>query len=220
MLILAHRANIDGPNAGENSLGAIAACLQRGFGLELDIRQMGDGFYFSHDPAQAVPDAREGKQILELLSRSNCPEIAVNLKELGYERELVEELAAFRLLDRSFIFDMELIEPNRGETAAIIRAIRSDVRLACRVSDRGEPLEHALADPATLVWLDEFDSLWVTRNDVDRLLSAGKRIYAVSPELHAFSHASRDQRWSDFTTWGVHGICTDYPALLEQFCKT
>jgi hypothetical protein len=89
--------------------------------------------------------------------------------------------------------------------------------LAARVSDRGEPVERALAvEFADLVWLDEFDSLWLQAADIQRLKHAGKKIYAISPEIHGFSSVDMKRRWTEFCEWGVDGICTDYGFALAS----
>lgn len=216
MKILAHRGNIDGPDhANENRLALVGQALACGYGLETDVRYAtGQGFYISHDPA--APSA-------ESLLAAHCalwrhhPEatIALNVKELGHERELLEALNALRVVPQLFLFDMELIEARAGETARLYRHFDAAVPLAARVSDRGEPLERALAiEVANVVWLDEFDGPWATADTVGRLKAANKAVYAVSPELHGRSLAEAEARWHDFADWGVDGVCTDWPARL------
>jgi len=141
--------------------------------------------------------------------------IALNVKELGQERALLEALNALRVVPQLFLFDMELIEPRAGETARLYRRYDAAATLAARVSDRGEPVERALGiEVASVVWLDEFDGPWATADTVGRLKGAGKAVYAVSPELHGRSLDEAKTRWRDFARWGVDGICTDWPALL------
>jgi hypothetical protein len=65
----------------------------------------------------------------------------------------------------------------------------NEVRLAARLSDRNEPLEQCLSIPASIVWADEFDSLWLTKRDRTAARDAGRLFYAISPELHGFSEA-------------------------------
>ena len=139
------------------------------------------------------------------------------MKELGYEATLLNYLEGQRVLAQSFLFDMDLIEAEPGATASLLRQLHPTVRLATRVSDRREPLERALeSDLTSIVWLDEFDRLWATQQEVRRLKDAGRTVYAVSPELHGFSLAQARSRWMDFVRWGVDGICTDYPDALER----
>jgi hypothetical protein len=155
------------------------------------------------------------------LRQSPAARVALNLKELGYERDLLQFLSNQRVLPQLVLFDMELIEPRAGETARLLRALHPSVTIAARVSDRGEPLARALAiETATVTWLDEFDGPWATEADVRRLRAAHRDIYAVSPDLHGRSLRHAQSRWTDFVAWGVDAICTDYPAALELFLDT
>jgi len=205
-----------GPDpARENGLALVGEALAAGYGLETDVRyEAGKGFYVSHDPA--APTA-------ESLLAAHCalwrryPEatIALNIKELGQERALLEALNALRVVPQLFLFDMELVEARAGDTARLYRQFDAAVTLAARVSDRGEPLERALEiKVASVIWLDEFEGPWATADTVGRLKSAGKTVYAVSPELHGRPLEAAEARWRDFAAWGVDGICTDWPARL------
>lgn len=121
------------------------------------------------------------------------------------------------VLNQVFLFDMELLETQVGQTAQLFRRLSPNIKLAARVSDRGEPIDRALSiESADIIWLDEFDSLWITEEDIFRLKSASKTIYAISPEIHGFSIKDVKNRWFDFYTWCVDGICTDY---AEHFAK-
>jgi len=214
--ILAHRGNIDGPDrANENRLALVGEALARGYGLETDVRYAAErGFYVSHDPAHP-----SGESLLAahcaLWRRHPEATIALNVKELGQERALLEALNALRVVPQLFLFDMELIEGRPGETARLYRRFDAAVTIGARVSDRAEPLERALAiEVASVIWLDEFDGPWATADTVGRLKAAGKAVYAVSPELHGRPLAAAAARWRDFAAWGVDGICTDWPARL------
>jgi len=221
MVILAHRANLSGPHSViENSLEACAAALSEGFGLETDLRRAAKGeFYISHDPA-----ARTAQNALdtytELFRRYPAAELAINVKELGYEQELIELIQQARLGARSFYFDFELIEPSSpGAAQRKIRGLPGggQVRLASRLSDRQEPMEQCLAIPGEIVWADEFDSLWLTAEEVDRIHAAGRAVYAISPEIHEFDRETMLRRWADFQSWQVDGLCTDCPLEARTF---
>ena len=215
MLVIAHRGNARGPAPdAENSLDAIRACLAEGWAVETDIRRDAAGrFYIAHDPApwSAARDADRHCAVW----REHRACVALNVKEPGYEAELVAYLAERKVRDHVVLFDMELIEPRAGETARRLRALDAGLAVAARVSDRGEPLERALAiEVAGTIWLDEFDGPWATDADVARLRGAGRRVWAVSPELHGATPLAMARRWEQLIAWGVDGICTDHAAAL------
>jgi glycerophosphoryl diester phosphodiesterase len=217
--VLAHRGNLAGPTLrGENSRAAIGAALTRGFGIETDIRRASDGrFYIAHDPQPAADDAL-ADDVFELLRAYPDRTVALNVKEIGYESALLDYLRDQRVLRQVFLFDMELIEPVPGEMAERFRSLDRDVRIAARVSDRGESIERALAiRAASVIWLDEFERPWATEADVRRLKQAGRTVHAVSPDLHGSSLERSRARWAQFNAWGVDGICTDYPVELREY---
>lgn len=218
MIIFSHRGNLNGPRPlEENTEHSLACSLSRGWGIETDIRWARDGrFYISHDPS-SVTEKNEARLLSRSLSRWPTAQVALNVKECGHEVDLIHFLEREGLLSHVFLFDMELIEDVPGGMARKFRRLSSAIRLAARVSDRNEPLERALAiQEADVIWLDEFDSPWVQSEDVRRLKNAGKTIHAVSPDLHGFSLEMSRQRWNEIISWGVDGICTDYPAALEE----
>lgn len=216
--ILAHRGNINGPSLlQENQLATIRRALAHGWGLEIDIRRTPDGrFYIAHD-AVADPEGLAAEAYFAELRRHPHAVVALNIKEEGYERDLVVLLEQEHVLRQVFLFDMELIEAEAGGMAHRFRDANPTIRLAARVSDRGESIDRALAIPeASVIWLDEFDRQWAGRADVDRLKAAGKAVYAVSPDLHGFPFERTRSRWLDFLHWGVDGVCTDYAADLAH----
>ena len=219
MEVIAHRANVAGKEPKrENTLEQVHIALGLGFGVETDIRwNPGLGFYISHDLAAFSESNNAAHHAAQW---RKCPRqvIALNVKELGYEQRLAEFLIQEGVAGQTFLFDMELLETVPGKTAQQYARLNPSLRLAARVSDRNEPLAQALSiREASIVWLDEFDRMWAMEEDVVRLHSAGKKVYAVSPELHGFTLAQAQVRWEDFASWGVDGICTDNPlALCEQ----
>jgi glycerophosphoryl diester phosphodiesterase len=216
--ILAHRANLRGPDhAHENTVAAVQEALACGFGLETDIRlDAAHGFYISHD--RQVVDAQHAFAAHAALWRQ-YPQalIALNIKELGAEAALLQALYSEGVAQQVFLFDMELLEPVAGATAALLRTLDAQIALAARVSDRAEPLAQALSiGVAQSIWLDEFDAPWADRASVQALKAAGRTVYAVSPDLHGYSLEQSVQRWHVLLDWGVDGICTDWPLRLRE----
>jgi glycerophosphoryl diester phosphodiesterase len=221
MIILAHRANLAGKHSVvENSLAACREALELGFGLETDLRRDGTGaFYISHDPHPRTAE-NSLEAYSELFARFPGAELAINVKELGYEPVLVDLINSGRLGRGAFYFDFELLETKTPGAAQ--RKIRSltggaTVRMASRLSDRNEPVAQCLSIPGEIVWGDEFDRLWITEDDVKKVHAAGRKLYMISPELHGFETGVMKQRWQDFKAWGVDAVCTDWPVEAKRF---
>ena len=219
--ILAHRANLTGPQpALENSFTATQRALEHGFGLETDLRRDAQNrFYIAHDPQPRTAENDFGR-FAALFRKFSDRTIAMNVKELGYEAELITLQASGELGERPFYFDFELLEPKTpGNAQRLIQTLPGGERtaLAARLSDRGESLAQCLAIPARVIWADEFDSLWLTRKAVEAVHAAGRRFYAISPELHGFDAAARLQRWQEFKDWQIDGLCTDYALSARDF---
>lgn len=221
MVILAHRANLEGPNPKlENSLAATQRALELGFGIETDLRRDADRqFYISHD-LQPRTSENDFYLFSELFHRFSDRVIAMNVKELGYEKDLVGLQASGAMGRHSFYFDFELLEPTTpGLTQKMMQALSDDgsIGMASRLSDRNESLEQCLSIPANIVWADEFDSLWLTREHIEAAHAANRQVYAISPEIHGFKKAEQLRRWQEFKDWGVDGLCTDNSLEAQAF---
>ena len=219
--ILAHRANVDGPRpAFENSLTASEHALNLGFGLETDLRRdSGKRFYIAHDPQPRTPE-NDISRFTQLFRKYSNRTIAINVKELGYETDLIALQKSGDLGGSAFYFDFELLEPKMaGNTQRLIRKLPDGehAAMAARLSDRGDSLVQCLAIPASVVWADEFDSLWLTQREVEAVHAAGRKFYAISPELHGFDEAARLRRWQEFKDWKIDGLCTDYALSARDF---
>jgi len=57
MIKIAHRGNVDGPSALENSPGLLLNAIEQGFDVEVDIRSIDGSWYLGHDePTYIVGD--------------------------------------------------------------------------------------------------------------------------------------------------------------------
>jgi len=220
MDILIHRYLLEGKNKQtENTATQLNTASKYGGFFETDIRRLPSGeFYISHD-SQSILTAENDARIHATRWKESTSHIALNIKDLGYEADLVNFLEEQGVVDNVFLFDFE-IEFLGAEPQSYINTItslNSELRCAVRVSDHNETVERALSiSGSNIIWLDEFDSLWTSEEDVKKLKSAGKIIYCISPDLHGFSLEEAQKRWVDFISWGVDGICTDYPLLLKE----
>ncbi|MDB9467313.1 hypothetical protein [Dolichospermum circinale] len=218
--ILAHRCNINGQDfSRENRAKACKECLNLGFGLELDVRNYKGNLYAKHDPVISDKEQAWAK-IIEIIDDYPQLPIAINIKDTGHENYLVETISKLNKF-KVFLFDLELVVgiEKYELLSSIYKSLDSTIEIAIRVSDRGETLERAIASKSTVVWLDEFDSFWVSQEVVQKLSIAGKRVYAVAPDLHKHSAKISITRCQEFVAWNVAGICTDYPIMLRDFLK-
>ncbi len=216
-IILSHRGNLVGPcPSAENRLTTVRAALDCGWGVETDIRCAADGrFYISHD---ARPSAHEtpGRGFLRavpsLSRRDHRPEHqGTGQRGRAHQRCSTTKTSSAR----PFCSTWNCSSDRPAQRRARFSELHPTIRIAARVSDRGESIEQALSiDVASVIWLDEFDGPCFTESDVRRLKEAGRSVYAVSPDLHGKPAAACRRRWLDFIRWGVDGICTDYPAAL------
>jgi glycerophosphoryl diester phosphodiesterase len=219
--ILAHRANVDGPKpALENSFAAMRDALELGFGIETDLRRDSQRrFYIAHDP-QPRTDENDFGKFAALFRKFPERTIAMNVKELGYEADIIALQKSGDLGGNSFYFDFELLErQSPGHAQRLIQKLTGgeNISMAARLSDHGESLERCLSIPANVVWADEFDLLWLTRKEVEAVQAAGRKFYAISPELHGFDETVRLKRWHHFKDWKIDGLCTDYALSARQF---
>lgn len=64
MKIIAHRANINGPNLyNENQKSSISNCIDSGFEVEIDVRLVNGKLYLGHDNPDQIITKRELDQI-------------------------------------------------------------------------------------------------------------------------------------------------------------
>jgi hypothetical protein len=216
--ILAHRGNVNGARpATENRLPAIREALALGWGVEIDIRRAADSrFYISKDPRPSA-DGRLADELCALFRRHPGATVAVNVREIGGERELLSYLQAQEVLGQSFLVDTVSGHGDTVRVADRFRQVDPNARVATCVSDRHGSIADVLSlETASIVWIDEVDRRWFTENDVRCLKEAGHQVYVVSPDLHGLSIAHARRRWTRWCQWNVDGVCTAYPALLQS----
>jgi glycerophosphoryl diester phosphodiesterase len=217
--ILAHRALLYGPDrTAENTLPAIAAAVGERFPIEFDITidEQGERLVLSHE---IVPWSAE-REPSDLLAFPAPPSPhALNVKDLCALPAIVDLLERHEARERFFLFDFELVSEGDRATRYLMRSLQDrGFAIAHRVSER-EPFARAYAaDPSvSTIWLDEFERATLREADVRLLVEAGKRCLYVSPDLHRSESATAlRERWLEVVSWGVHGICTDYPIALRS----
>ena len=205
--MIAHRGHWWPFRSKQNTLPALLEALDAGYGIETDVRRSQNGMLvLAHDPEQvngAIPlieflgKVKRGPEVLPLLFDIKEPEVV---------RELALTLERFFLLGQSYLFDFELVSAQVPEV----------FRLQClqRRSDRYEP--HIQYGPTKAgIWLDQFDSDWVTSTTLELEGPSNRNVFLVSSELHGRAiDLAKVRSWEKAT-----GICTDIPHLFEQLFK-
>lgn len=207
MIILSHRGywlNV----AEKNTREAFERSFSLGFGTETDIRDFEGRLVISHDPANH--DCMPLESFFEIyLQYPTRPTLALNIKADGLQKELLRLTTIFGIEDY-FVFDMAVPDG--------LHYLKSSMPTYTRHSEY-EPIPpyYALAQG---VWLDEFDSHWLTDEVVENHLAIGKKVCIVSPELHKRSY---ETEWAHYKKLDKKlesdnlALCTDLPKQAEEF---
>jgi hypothetical protein len=192
-----------------NSLAAIEAGFERGFGLETDIRDCRGELLVSHDPPTG--DELTLAELLAARARAEAGPLALNVKADGLQAAIETALSAAGDPEY-FVFDMSI-----PDTLAYRRA---GLRYFTRQSEY-EP-EPALYAEASGVWLDCFETAWFECELIAGHLAADKQVCVVSPELHGREHRRDWERWSAWDVFDSSDVllCTDLPIQASTVFAT
>lgn len=207
MKILSHRGYWK-EQAEQNRPVAFERSLNLGFGIETDLRDGDGGVVISHDPLGAAGGAMSLDAFLALCARlgPGLP-LALNVKADGLQGWVGAALEQAGTVG-AFVFDMSVPDT--------LGWLRAGVPVYVRHSEV-EP-EPVLYDSAAGIWLDQFHSDWVGRDDVARHLDGGKAVCLVSPELHRRDHRAQWERLAatDLVRHEWFMICTDFPEEARE----
>lgn len=170
------------------------------------------------------------EQVISVFAPGQRAAIHVKVDEQG-DVQLALLNAIFKkhdLYKKAFLFDLTL------ESAEKVKRMNPAIEVALSIGEENY-------SPTIFTWeqakarLDAFDSVWwdewkvlgsvYTQKMAQEIRAAGKRNYAISPELHAdhgnpHASAGYEQEWQNFIAWGIEGVCTAHPRefqlLLEK----
>ena len=211
MKIIAHRG-LWKEKSERNTLPALEAALQKGYGIETDLRAYRGKLFISHDPILDPTTVPRFEQLLELSKAYPELPFFLNIKEdglltiiLDFVKDIGERPVVF--------FDMSVPELYRYS-----RKMES-ARLCTRLSDyETHPSGVGLCD---WLWVDGFERE-MREKEIKKVLEHHPLKPAfVSPELHGrdrmpFWKMLKEAGWlKDPSSF----VCTDYPELFEIFCK-
>lgn len=202
---LAHRGLWTAP-AERNTLAAFRRAFAHGWGVELDVRDLGGTLVVSHDPPTRGALAFDA--VVAAWRATGCPgTLAINIKADGLEQQLARAMGDADPA-RWFAFDMSIPDA--------LRYVRAEIPYFTRHSD----VEHdpALYAQASGVWLDDFAGGFVDRDRIAVHLAAGKRVAVVSPELHGRDHRPAWEAWRRWDVWASQAVllCTDHPTEAQE----
>jgi hypothetical protein len=206
--VLAHRG-LWNDSRTQNSIDAISAALDLGFGIEIDVRERSGVLVLSHDfPNEDVAELQPKHPVWDKLTEQTS--IAFNIKADGLASELkrcLNELPKHN----GFTFDMSLPE------AVVYSSL--NIPRAQRVSEY-EPINLWRAAPHGVVdriWLDCFHSdWWINVKDFPESLKKNQ-VFVVSPELHGRNPQKVWDWCKQELQQGVDiYICTDYPEKVAE----
>ncbi len=203
MHFLAHRGNTLKPEPEKENLPhTLKDALDKGFGIETDIRDFNGELVISHElPKASSPKLSEFLRIIPKLKMGQA--IAFNIKSDGQHKLLKSMLDDYPALKNIFFFDMSV------PTLYLFSKFLPKENLATRVSDI-EP-EPNLYDSVQWVWIDCFTRDFDEWGKAKKYLLGGKKLAFISPELHKRPHTPfwRELKENFPRDEGVY-LCTDY----------
>ena len=210
MEILSHRGYWKAAEE-KNTVTAFRRSFSLGFGVELDVRDFGQELVISHDiPTGGELDFKNFLQLVNSEStaagKEGLSSIAINIKSDGLAYKIFEEIMMYPCLN-CFAFDMSLPD------------MREYIRLGIPVFARLSEVEREAIwlDRSDGVWLDAFESEWYGSDLIEELLSSGKRVCIVSPELHQRDHMPLWERLTVLADESGLMLCTDFPEQAKDF---
>jgi len=190
----------------KNSLVALTTGLDRGYGLETDVRDWDGKLVVSHDPPG------RGALLLETLfehyqSIGSTACLALNVKSDGLAEEMCR-LIEKHTIENYFVFDMSIPDT--------LSYLRCGLRVYTRQSEF--ETQASLYEECEGVWLDAFRDDWYSQDTLIQHIDNGKQVAVVSPELHGRCHEKvwqlvrgLPEKYTQKTF-----ICTDLPESFEE----
>lgn len=206
MEILAHRGYWN-EMIFPNSKQALHCALERGFGIESDVRDCYEQLVIAHNIANGLSFSLESI-FVALAAYQNQYCFAINIKADGLADQLLHLIEKYRI-DNYFTFDMSFPQ--------MLEYREKGLRYFTRQSEyETYPL---LYSGAAGVWIDGFQDMdWITEDLISRHQEQGKKVCLVSPELH---HKEYCSFWSRLKQFQVdHSqvmLCTDHPEEAQEF---
>jgi hypothetical protein len=211
MKILSHRGYWKSESE-KNSLIAFERSFRLGFGTETDFRDFNGRLVISHDVPTSGGDWIYADDFFECYKSFDLSmPLALNIKSDGIQRLLGDMLSKYNV-DNYFVFDMSIPDT--------IGYLKSGLNVFSRQSEF-EP-NPAFFNDVKGIWLDEFNSHWISKDLILNYLNHGKKICIVSPDLH---NRSYHLEWETYKNSEIKlndkfenfWLCTDYPETAKSY---
>jgi glycerophosphoryl diester phosphodiesterase len=210
-----------------NTLASFDAALAAGVDMvEFDVLRVDGRLVLAHDPhaaqSAAVITLEEGLDHLVTDAYAGI-ELDVDLKQAGYEREVIDALRERGLIERALISTME------EESLPVVRALEPAVRLGWSVPKmRRNPLSHPLTKPFALLGVIEYRRRLAKRiaarlraGEIDAVMAhfavVDRRLVRVvkeaGGELYVWT-VDEPERIAKLERLGVTGIISNDPRLF------
>lgn len=203
MEILSHRANA--ATARDGSLGW-EECFQRGWGVEVDVRDRNGEVVVSHSPCADGSTPPRLDELYAAWARSSTrPTVALNVKAAE-----LHTLLDVAIPSNWFWFDHAVPD--------LTEQLKAGLRCYARASDV-EP-ELVRLDGVAGVWVDALKGSYPEREKILDWLSAGYQVAFVSPELHGRAHQAAWAQWREFADNSAVSLCTKFPEEASEYFRS
>lgn len=206
MYILAHRGYWLYKEE-ENTLPAFYRAFENGFGVETDIRDFHGQIVISHNiPMEGCIQFKEFAD--QYVKAGKKLPLALNVKSDGIQK-ILKELLLLYGIDHYFMFDMSIPEQ--------VVYLREGFHTFARQSEYER--EIVMYGQVEGIWMDEFETAWITKEVIEKHLKNGKRVGIISSEIH---HQNADRLWNIIIPFRDNKnllLCTDEPMKARNFFR-
>jgi hypothetical protein len=204
MELLAHRG-VWHERAERNTLPALVAAFEHGWGVETDVRDLGGRVVISHDCPAADHDLDLAHVLVAWREHGRRGRLALNVKADGLQGMVMALLHPDELAE-VFVFDASVPDERMWLQTHVPTYVRHS---ELEPSPQASP-HYARAQG---VWLDAFVDEWWSADTVREHLDRGLGVTVVSPELHGRSHRTAWDLLIAAGLWHRPGLalCTDLP---------
>jgi len=203
MQIISHRGWWLRPEE-KNTIAAFERSFSGGYGTETDVRDLDGQLVISHDMPR-TENKLPIDLVLALAHKYKVP-LALNIKADGLAQALHDTLMRYPGLEW-FVFDMSVPDMRHHLAAGNTTYTR------CSEVEQ----QPAYIESASGIWLDALDTPWLDATTITRVLSWGKPVCLVSPELH---QRDPSHLWTELRSLkheALLTLCTDLPDQAKQY---